>query len=138
MDTEMSHAGILYYYNQATMETQLGFYFNVITSATVSWSSFFRRAGKAVRLPDGVLRSNTGDKGDLQQGPLLQDEEHLRLHQHKPVPLSLERTLNPPSTCCTQCRVVKYSTRKDATQRELQCSQGWITSFRWWKKYSDP
>lgn len=60
----------------------------VNNSGIFSWSSLFWWTGKAVRFPGSMLCVNTWNKGDLQQEPLLHDEKHLHLYQHKPVTLS--------------------------------------------------
>lgn len=53
------------------------------------WSSVFGPAGKTVRFPGSVLCFDTRNEGDLQQGPLLQDEKNLHLYQHKQVALEM-------------------------------------------------
>lgn len=59
---------------------------NILNNGSVlSWLSVIWWTGKGVGFSGCMLRFNTGNKGDLQQEPLLQNEKHVDFYQHKPV-----------------------------------------------------
>lgn len=65
----------------------------------LSCSSVYEWAGAAVRFPGCVLCFNTRNKGDLQQEPVLKNEKHRHLYQHKQVLLELSPKMNYVSLC---------------------------------------
>lgn len=63
------------------------------TGVRVCVCSVHGRVGQTVRFSGRVLCSDSGHSGHLQQEPFLQDEEHVRLHQHQQVRRAGKRRL---------------------------------------------